>query len=210
MNTAFISARRSLSVAAIAVGALLTPLALTACSSPGAAEETTQESRTMAENVTFEGAWAKVAEAKGMSGAFGVLENTGDAEVTLTGATSDRADMIEIHEFVDVDGTAVMQQMEGDFTIAAGKSRELVPGGEHLMLMQLPSALLPGEELPLVLTFSDGSTLPVTLPIRDYAGANEVYGEGDEEMDHGSMDSGSMDSDSMDHGSMDHGSADTE
>lgn len=193
MNIAFPSLRRTLSVAGIAAFAVLTPVALTACSSPEPAAEASAS--TMAENASFTGAWVKVAEEGGMSGAFGTLKNTGDAELLLTGASSERAGMIEIHEFVTKDGAQVMQEMTDDFTVAPGDTRELVPGGEHLMLMKLPSALLAGEELPLVLEFADGSTLPVTLPVRDYAGANEVYGEeeADGEMDHGSMDHGSMD-----------------
>lgn len=198
MNTVFSSVRRTLSIAGIAAFAVLTPAALSACSSPKPAAEASAS--TMAERASFTDAWVKVADAGGMSGAFGALNNTGTEKLVLTGASSERAGMIEIHEFVTKDGAQVMQEMQGEFTVAAGKDREFVPGGEHLMLMGLPSALLAGEELPLVLEFSDGSTLPVTLPVRDYSGANEVYGEdeGAEKMDHGSMDHGTMEHDSAD------------
>jgi copper(I)-binding protein len=41
--------------------------------------------------------------------------------------------------------------------------------------MNLTEPLLPGAEVTLTVEFEDGSTLPVTAQVRDFAGADEVY-----------------------------------
>jgi copper(I)-binding protein len=43
------------------------------------------------------------------------------------------------------------------------------------MLMDLKAPLSPGADVPVTVTFDDGSTLDVTAQIRDFAGANEHY-----------------------------------
>ena len=46
------------------------------------------------------------------------------------------------------------------------------------MLMDLKQPLQPGADVTLTVVFEDGSTLPVTAQIRDFAGANEEYTPG--------------------------------
>ena len=78
-----------------------------------------------------------------------------------------------------------MQPKEGGITVPAGGSHELVPGGDHIMLMDLKRPLQPGEDVEVTVTFEDGSTLPVTAQIRDFPGAGEEYaGGGDTEAPH--------------------------
>ncbi len=68
-----------------------------------------------------------------------------------------------------------MRPKDGGIVLAAGGSHELAPGGDHLMLMGLTAPLEPGSDFELTVQFEDGSTLPTTVQVRDFAGANEEY-----------------------------------
>lgn len=52
------------------------------------------------------------------------------------------------------------------------------PGGDLLMLMDLKNPLEPGADVDATVTFEDGSTLPCTAQVRDFAGGNEEYSPG--------------------------------
>lgn len=131
--------------------------------------------------LALESGWAKAAD--GMSGVFGTLNNASDAEVTLVSATSEVAGVVELHESISSGADTTMREVEGGFSIPAAGSFELAPGGNHIMLMQLASELLPGDEVPVTLTFDDGTTVEVTVLAKSYGGAQENY-EGDDDDAH--------------------------
>lgn len=143
--------------------------------------------------VTVTDPWAKATDGR-MTGAFGILENTSDEDVTLVGAESDLAGRVELHETVDDgSGATEMREVEGGFTIPAGGRLELVPGGNHLMMMDLRGAVAPGDMVQLELAFEDGRVQTLTAPAKDFAGAQEDYGgtgemggDMDPDLDHGS------------------------
>jgi len=68
--------------------------------------------------------------------------------------------------------------MEGDvmrmrrvdaIDIPAGGAASLAPGGDHLMIFGVKAEDLADGEMALTLTFADGATLPITLPVLDTA-----------------------------------------
>jgi len=180
---------RTRTTGGIAALVLLAAAALTGCSSAAEAESPSA-SAPAAETVTVTDAWVKTADS-GMSAAFGVIENTGDDDVVVTAATTDAAEMIELHETVENEaGELIMREIDGGFTIPAGGELTLEPGGNHLMLMGITGPIAAGDEVGFTLTFSDDSTLDIAAPAKDYAGANETY-EGDG--DTGGMDMGDGD-----------------
>lgn len=143
---------------------------LTACSS--AADEPADQ----AGAVTVAEPWAKAAE-DGMTSVFADLVNDSDEEVTIVAASSPAAASTELHEVVLTAGVAGMQEKEGGFAVPADSTYLLEPGGDHLMLMDLTTPLEPGDDVPMTLTFADGSTLEFRAPIRDFSGAQEDYGD---------------------------------
>lgn len=162
-------------LARLAAISALAVAALTGCASTPAP---TSAPATAGELVTIADAWAKAAD-EGMSAAFGTLTNAGDTEVTIVSATSTASTMVQLHETVENDsGEMVMREVDG-FTIPAGGTFTLEPGGNHIMFMDLVAPLVAGEETEVTLTFSDGSTYTFTAPIKDYSGANENYEGGD-------------------------------
>lgn len=149
-----------------------------------------------AESITVENAWVKAADS-GMSAAFGEINNAGEVDVTIVSVASPASTALQLHETVENEtGEMTMRQKGGGFTIAPGETLTLEPGGNHIMLMDLPESVVAGDEVSFTLTFSDDSTLDFTAPAKDYAGANENYEDGDS----GDM-SGDME---MDHSGMDH------
>lgn len=176
--------------------ALLSALALAGCGAQATADDPTSTPATEAASVTLSDAWVKSAES-GMSAAFGLIENTGDADVTIVSVTTPASTTTELHETVDDGtGTMTMREKQGGFGVPAGATLALEPGGNHLMLMDLTAPVVAGDEVALTLTFADDSTLDVTAPAKDYAGANETYAGDQADADgaggagHGGMDMG--------------------
>lgn len=156
----------------LALGALALVVALAGCAALAPAAE---EPTTAADALTVTDAWAKASD-EGTSAAFGILENTGDTELTIVSAATEAAGRPELHETVEsATGEMVMQPKPGGFVIPAGATYELAPGGNHIMLMELTGPMAAGQEVTLVLTLSDGSTFEFRAPVKDYQGANETY-----------------------------------
>ncbi|GGM24710.1 MULTISPECIES: copper chaperone PCu(A)C [Micromonospora] len=117
--------------------------------------------------------WVKAADT-GMTAAFATLANTGDTDVTLTGASTD-VSVMEVHEMAMRDGKMVMKPKEGGVVIKAGSSHVLQPGGDHLMLMDLREPVPAGAELAITLTFADGRSQRFTAVSKPFTGAQESY-----------------------------------
>lgn len=200
--------RSSLSRRAALLGAIALPLA--ACSAGGSDDAGSDGGATGSSAsdgavdavdttaLSLADAWVKSAES-GMSGLFGTLTNASASAVTLVGAASSAAGMVQLHETnADGSGGMSMKEKEGGFAIPAGGELRLEPGGDHIMLMDLTAPLLAGDTVEVTLQFAGGAELPVTATVKDFAGAQENYSpsdgggemegmEGMEGMDHGSM-----------------------
>lgn len=157
------------------MGALVAAATLLAsgCTSPS-----DHDGQPMAAGVTLNDQWASAADA-GMAAMFGTFSNIGHNDADIVAGHSPAAGRVEIHEVVaDEGGTKTMRPKSGGLTVPAEGTHELVPGGDHLMLMDLRQPLRPGAEVTLTVVFEDGSALPVTAQIRDFAGGHEDYQPG--------------------------------
>jgi copper(I)-binding protein len=135
------------------------------------------EPATDAAAVQVRDAWVKAADG-GMTAAFAQLSNDADREVRITSATTSAAARVELHEVVHEGGAQTMQQKQGGIALPARADTLLVPGGDHLMLMDLTAPLTPGSDVEITATFDDGSTLPITAQVREFPGADEHYDGG--------------------------------
>lgn len=136
---------------------------------------TPHQEQPMATEVSMRDQWASSAMT-GMAAVFGTFANAGHHEARIVSGTSPVAGRVEVHEVTaDAGGTKTMHPKTGGLVIPAGGTHDLVPGGDHLMLMDLKAPLSPGADVPVTVTFADGSTMSVTAQIRDFAGANENY-----------------------------------
>ena len=167
----------------VALGAaLLLPLA--ACTSGPSGDSVSDEGGAAAsdgggalsaEGLALVDPWVKAAE-EGMTAAFGTLANDTGRDLQLIAASTPSAGMVELHETAsDGSGGMSMQEKEGGFPVPDGGELVLAPGGDHLMLMDLPAPLQPGDEVELTLQCEDGTELTVTATVKDFAGAQEHY-----------------------------------
>ena len=83
----------------------------------------------------------------------------------LTGAATDAAAAVEIHETTMENDVMSMHPVDG-IDIAAGESVSLAPGGLHIMLIGLQRNLIAGEKLDLTLTFEKAGQVSVEAEIR--------------------------------------------
>lgn len=120
--------------------------------------------------------WAR-ATAEGMptGAAFLSIRNDGDTADRLLGASTDRAETVEIHRGVMEDGIARMRPVEA-VELPAGEEVILAPGGYHLMLMGLDGALVEGTRFPLTLEFERAGEVVVEIAV-EAPGAGAAGGE---------------------------------
>lgn len=172
--------------AALSAGALAALLALGACGTdtprPGDAPTDPTAARTtgapttttVASGLALHSGWAKAGS--GMTAVFGTVRNGTDRPVTILGGSSPAATSVEVHTMArQADGSTRMTRKEGGLVIAPGAAVELAPGGDHIMLLGLHSALGNGEEVTVTLETAEGPTIEWTVPVRSFAGAAESY-----------------------------------
>lgn len=98
------------------------------------------------------------------SAAYLTLKNMGN-RVQLTGVTTNIAHEAQLHTLVEEQGLIKMRQVQ-NFTLPKNGVLTLSPSGDHIMLLGLHKTLNAGDEVPLKLFFSDGSSQEVTIPVK--------------------------------------------
>ncbi|CAM3899710.1 copper chaperone PCu(A)C [Nocardioides marinus] len=183
-------------VLALSASALLLTAGLVACGEEAdtTAGDTTAATTDAGSSLVVGDPWVRATagtEDTSMTAAFMTIDNTGDEDVTLVGASSDIAGSVEIHEMLMVDGAMAMRAMESGLVIEAGRGKVLEPGGYHVMLMGMTTELAPGDEVDLTLELSDGSTQELTVPVKEFTEEEGHYHEPgtDEDHSHGDEDS---------------------
>ena len=82
----------------------------------------------------------------------------------LTGVQSPQG-MAMLHQSTQAGGMAGMQDIDS-LALPAGHPVPLAPGGTHIMLMDLPHALHPGDTLRLTLHFAHAPDQTIAVPVR--------------------------------------------
>ncbi|WP_439154299.1 copper chaperone PCu(A)C [Yoonia sp.] len=113
-----------------------------------------------------------------VAGGFVTIANTGDTDDRLVAASSDIANVMQIHTMAMDGDVMVMRELTDGLPVPAGETVALQPGGLHIMFMQLNGPLVAGETVPVTLTFENAGDVAVMLPIR-----NKMVGG----MGHGAM-----------------------
>lgn len=133
------------------------------------------------------GAWSRPTPAGAVTGVL-YLTVTSDQRDALVGVDvpADVAGTAELHTTMSADGggghshggasgdeassdTEPAMQMEPveSFPIAAGGTLLFAPGGNHVMLLDLPDPLVDGETFTATLRFESGRTLDVDVVVAD-------------------------------------------
>jgi periplasmic copper chaperone A len=118
--------------------------------------------------VDVQGAWARpIVKGQDSSGAYMTI--TARAPLTLLGAESPAAGIVEIHE-MKMEGDVMKMRAAGALPLAPGKPLKLAPGGFHFMLMDLKAPFQAGSHITMTLRFRDAQgkvdTLQVPVPVQ--------------------------------------------
>jgi len=140
----------------------LSALALAACLVAAAPPAFAQSS-----SIQVEAPWASATPAGAATGAaYMTIENKSDVADRLTGAASDVAKTLQIHEMRVVNGTMRMREIAGGLPVPAGGSVVLKPGSYHVMLIGLKAPLKAGASFPLTLVFDKAGKVSVQVQVQ--------------------------------------------
>jgi periplasmic copper chaperone A len=133
-----------------------------------------------APSITVEQPYARATPAGAATGAvYMTLTNKGQTPDRLTGASSDVAAKLQIHEMAVTNGIMRMRELKDGLPVPAGGSVVLKPGGYHVMLIGLKKPLTEGETFPLTLTFEKAGNISVTVPVQAMDATKDNKGGGD-------------------------------
>ena len=112
----------------------------------------------------------------GMSAVYATLTNNSDRDITLIGGTTSVANIVEVHQMMMMDGEMKMQKIDGGLLIPAGQTVLLEPGGNHLMLMDLVSDVLAGDQITVTFEFDGNADVVVDgITAKPSVGGDEEY-----------------------------------
>ena len=100
-----------------------------------------------------------------ITAAYLVIENHSNADIALKSASTDAAEVIELHKMELVDGLMKMHRVD-TIDIPAGGKTELKPGGFHLMVIGLKRTLKSGDQVRITLQFSNDLSKTITIPVK--------------------------------------------
>lgn len=100
--------------------------------------------------------------------AYLTIANAGEAD-RLLGATTPAARSVEVHAHTTEGGMQRMVRLP-ELALPAGETVRLVPGGPHLMLIDITGPLAAGAHVTLSLQFAAAGTHVVEAPVIDARG----------------------------------------
>jgi len=103
------------------------------------------------------------------SAAFMQFQNNGDMEQFLVSASTPAAAAVELHMHTMDDGVMRMRRI-AHIHLPSNDTVPLKPGGLHIMMFDLTAPLNVGDQVPMILTFDDGSTKEISAEVRSVKG----------------------------------------
>ena len=131
-------------------------------------------------NLVMADAWVKSIDLKSstwgpMTGAFGTFVNPSSKPVRIVAAYTSSAEFVQLHEVVTADGKMIMQQKQGGFTVPAKGTKQMKPGADHTMFMNLKGSVNPGDLIYVTYVTSTGARFTQPFLAKVYSGGNETY-----------------------------------
>lgn len=110
-------------------------------------------------------AWSRMADSGQTGGAYLTLTNADTVDITIVGAESARATTTSLHESSEHDGMMHMMPQTA-IRVPRDSTVRMAPGGLHVMLEGLTSALQAGDSLGVTLLLQDGRRILVPVRVR--------------------------------------------
>lgn len=117
-------------------------------------------------------------------GAYFTLKNTSGKTLTLKGVSSPLYERVEMHEIKPDAGRVKMVEVES-FSIKAGETLTLKPGGAHLMMFTPKRELKTGDKVPFTFDFGQAGQLKAEFPVKRPEAAPKGHDHHDHGHDHG-------------------------
>jgi hypothetical protein len=116
-------------------------------------------------NVEVDDAWIRWLPASLPAGGYATVHNAGDQPVILLSVSSPDYGQASLHRSSLQQGNNVMQSV-AQIVIPARSTVNFATSGYHIMLRQPTRTLQPGDHVPIVLRFADGSSMTVVFDVR--------------------------------------------
>lgn len=97
--------------------------------------------------------------------AFMQIQNQSEEARLVTGAYSPAAQVAELHMHIHDDGMMRMRQIP-HIHLPPQSTVALEPAGLHIMLFKLKNPLSVGDQVPITLSFDDGSSKEISAVVR--------------------------------------------
>jgi len=128
-----------------------------------------------APKISVTGVWARSTPGNPNenSAVYAVIANEGGVADHVISASVDVsiAKTVETHRTVKVGDTMKMEPVAG-WDVPANGKLTLEPGGNHIMLLSLPTALKAGTKFPLTLKFEKAGAIVVDVEVRNATGGS--------------------------------------
>ena len=111
-------------------------------------------------------AWTRPAAAGTNGAGFFKMTNGSRKSETLVSVASPYADRVEMHQTSMAGGVMSMQRLDAGVVLPPGQTVTFEPGGKHLMVLGLKSALRAGGTLPLTFTLASGKHITLKASVR--------------------------------------------
>lgn len=119
-----------------------------------------------------------------VSAGYMTIRNTGDEADTLISGSVGFAGKTELHEMSMDNDVMQMRALNGGIEIPAGGEITLMPGGLHMMFMNMQEQMKEGEQHTATLTFENAGSIDVIFNVETLGTIRETMKAKDMEMDH--------------------------
>ena len=117
--------------------------------------------------------WMRPAQKDGNGAIYFLLQNYSAGSDELTGASSDAAQAVEMHES-SMEGDVMKMQQVTSIPIPGKASIEFAPGGLHIMLVGLSEDLQVGDEIQVTLHFAEHEDIQLRVPVQEMQGDGSI------------------------------------
>lgn len=117
-------------------------------------------------DLTVSGAWVRGAppNAPVLAG-YLAIRNEGTSADTLVAASAPFAGRAELHVMEMTGSMMQMAPVPGGIEVLAGETVTLAPGGLHIMFMDPRTPPVPGDTVPVTLSFEKAGSVTMDLPV---------------------------------------------
>jgi hypothetical protein len=129
---------------------------------------------TAEEGIEIHDSWMRPAAQGDNGAAYFLIHNHSSATDELTGASSDAAQAVELHE-TTMTGDVMEMKMVESVPLEPDAEIEFAPGGLHVMLIGLKQDLNLGDHIELTLHFKNQGNIKVNVVVQEDFTSDDVH-----------------------------------